>query len=62
MEQVTLKAEPRATGRHANREIRDAARVPGVVYGQKMAALSVSVGRASLDIKLHPTAGRIIHL
>ncbi len=62
MEQVTLKAEPRATGRHANREIRDAARVPGVVYGQKMAALSVSVDRKALGIALHAAGGRIIEL
>ncbi len=62
MEQTTLKAEPRTTGRHANRELRDAERVPGVIYGQKMEALSVSMDRKLLGIALHAAGGRIIEL
>ncbi len=62
MEQITLKAEPRATGRHSNRELRSAQRVPGVIYGQKMDALSVSIDRKALGIALHAAGGRLIEL
>ncbi len=62
MEQITLKAEPRATGRHSNRELRNAQRVPGVIYGQKMEALSVSVDRKALGIALHAAGGRLIEM
>lgn len=62
MEQVTLKAEPRMTGRHANRELRDIERVPGVIYGQKMEALPISVDRKALGIALHAAGGRTIEL
>ena len=33
MADTTLKAEPRSSGRHAVRELRDTAKVPAVVYG-----------------------------
>ncbi len=62
MEQVTLKAEPRATGRHANRELRNAERVPAVVYGKTLKALPISVDRKSLGIALHAAGGRTIEL
>ncbi|MGQ9491127.1 MAG: 50S ribosomal protein L25 [Anaerolineae bacterium] len=62
MEQVTLKAEPRATGRHANRELRNAERVPAVVYGKTLEALPISVDRKSLGIALHAAGGRTIQL
>lgn len=62
MEQVTLKAEPRATGRHANRELRNAERVPAVVYGKTLKALPISVDRKSLGIALHTAGGRTIEL
>lgn len=62
MEQVTLKAEPRATGRHSNRELRNAERVPAVIYGQKMEALAVSVDRKALGIALHAAGGRTIEM
>lgn len=62
MEQVTLKAEPRATGRHANRELRNAERVPAVIYGQKMQALPIAVDRKALGIALHAASGRTIEM
>lgn len=62
MEQVTLKAEPRTTGRHSNRELRNDARVPAVIYGQKMEAMSVSVDRKALGIALHEAGGRTIEM
>lgn len=62
MEQVILKAEPRATGRHANRELRNAERVPAVVYGKTLQALPISVDRKSLGIALHAAGGRTIQL
>lgn len=62
MEQVTLKAELRVTGRHANRELRNAERVPAVVYGKTLKALPISVDRKSLGMALHAASGRTIEL
>lgn len=62
MEKVTLKAEPRITGRHSNRELRNAEQVPAVVYGQDMEALPVSVNRKALGIALHASGGRTIEM
>lgn len=62
MTQVTLQAEPRNIGRHANRELRNAERVPGVIYGQKMEALPVSMDRKALGIALHAAGGRTIEM
>lgn len=62
MEQVTLQAETRATGRHANRELRTAERVPAVIYGQHMEALPIAVDRKALGIALHAASGRTIEL
>jgi large subunit ribosomal protein L25 len=60
MDKVTLKAEPRQPGRHSNREIRNAAGVPGVVYGQHAEALTVSLNRKALGQALHKASGGVI--
>lgn len=62
MEQVTLEAEPRTTGRHANRELRNDQRVPCVVYGKGQEAVAISVDRKSLGQALHRAGGRTIEL
>ena len=62
MENVTIQAEPRTAGRHSNRELRDAERVPGVVYGKGQEALAVSMDRKLLGIALHKASGRTIEL
>lgn len=62
MEQVTLEAEPRTTGRHANRELRNDKRVPCVVYGQGQEAAAISVDRKKLGQALHRASGRTIEL
>ena len=62
MEKVVLKAESRQTGRHSNREIRNAAGVPGVVYGQHAEAQAVSLNRKSLGQALHKASGGVIDL
>ncbi len=62
MENVTLEATPRAAGRHSNRELRDAGRVPGVVYGKGQEALAVSMDRKLLGIALHKAGGRTIEM
>ena len=62
MEKVDLKAEPRQAGRHSNREIRNAAGVPGVVYGQHAEAQAVSLNRKALGQALHKASGGVIDL
>lgn len=62
METITLEATPRAAGRHSNRELRDASRVPGVVYGKDQEALAVSMDRKLLGIALHKAGGRPIEM
>ena len=62
MEKYTIQAEPRAAGRHSNREVRNAERVPGVVYGKGQEALAVSMDRKLLGIALHKASGRTIEL
>lgn len=62
MENVTLEATPRAAGRHSNRELRDAGRVPGVVYGKGQEAVAVSMDRKLLGIALHKASGRTIEM
>lgn len=62
MENISLEATPRAVGRHSNRELRDASRVPGVVYGKGQEALAVSVDRKLLGIILHKASGRTIEM
>lgn len=62
MENVTIQAETRTAGRHSNRELRDAQRVPGVVYGRGHEALAVSMDRKLLGIALHKASGRTIEL
>ena len=62
MEKFTIQAEPRAAGRHSNRELRNAERVPGVVYGKGQEALAVSMDRKLLGIALHKASGRTIEM
>jgi len=62
MEKFTIQAEPRAAGRHSNRELRNAERVPGVVYGKGQEALAVSMDRKLLGVALHKAGGRTIEM
>lgn len=62
MEKVVLQAEPRQTGRHSNRDIRNAAGVPGVVYGQHADAQAISLNRKALGIALHKASGGVIEV
>ncbi len=62
MEKVILKAEPRQTGRHSNREIRNAAGVPGVVYGQHAEAQAITLNRKALGLGLHKASGGVIEM
>lgn len=62
MENFSLEATPRAAGRHSNRELRDAGRVPAVVYGKMHDALAVSIDRKLLGIALHKASGRPIEM
>ena len=62
MEKVVLQAEPRQTGRHSNRDIRNAAGVPGVVYGQHAEAQAISLNRKALGIALHKASGGVIEV
>ena len=62
MDKVTLEATPRSAGRHGNRELREAERVPGIVYGKGQEALAVSVDRKLLGIALRKSGGRTIEI
>ena len=62
MDNYTLEAAPRAAGRHSNRDLRNAERVPGVVYGKGQEALPVSMDRKLLGIALHKASGRPIEM
>lgn len=62
MEKFTIQAEPRLVGRHSNRELRNAERVPGVIYGKGQDALAVSIDRKLLGIALHKASGRAIEM
>ncbi len=58
MEQVSLRAEVgRQSGTRPSRQLRRAGRVPGVVYGRGLEALSVDVDRHELYSVLHTGAG-----
>lgn len=48
MEKITLEAEPRGTGRHPVRELRNAQRVPAVVYGAHQTPEAISVDARAL--------------
>jgi large subunit ribosomal protein L25 len=62
MDKLTIEATPRGTGRHNNREVREASRVPAVVYGKGQEALAVSMDRKLLGIALHKAGGRPIEM
>jgi large subunit ribosomal protein L25 len=58
MSQTTLVAQTgRETGSSASRRLRAADNIPGVLYGQGMAPVSVSVGRRDLRLALSGPAG-----
>ena len=52
MEKILLQAEPRSSGRHALRELRNADRVPAVVYGPSLSPQLVSVDKKALHAAL----------
>jgi large subunit ribosomal protein L25 len=62
MENVSIQATTRGTGRHSNRESREAGRVPAVVYGKGQESLAVSMDRKLLGIALHKAGGRPIEM
>ncbi len=58
MSQVTLAAQTgRATGSPASRRLRAEELIPGVIYGQGMAPISLSVNRRELRLALNNPAG-----
>ncbi|MCU1394937.1 MAG: rplY [Ilumatobacteraceae bacterium] len=58
MSQTTLVAQTgRETGSSASRRLRSADLIPGVIYGQGMAPVSVAVGRRDLRLALSGPAG-----
>lgn len=58
MSQTTLVAQTgRQTGSSASRRLRAADTIPGVLYGQGMAPVSVAVGRRDLRLALSGPAG-----
>ncbi len=62
MEKVILKAEPRHVGRHSNRELRNADRIPAVVYGQHIDAQAVSLVAKGLGLALQNSGGSVIEM
>ena len=62
MEKVILHAEPRHTGRHPIRELRNVKRVPAVVYGQSMEAQPISLDVKALGSALHRSGGGVIEM
>ncbi len=58
MSQITLTAQTgRATGSPASRRLRTEDLIPGVIYGQGMAPISLSVVRRDLRLALNNPAG-----
>lgn len=58
MSQVTLAAQTgRATGSAASRRLRGEDQIPGVIYGQGMTPISLSVNRRELRLALQNPAG-----
>ena len=62
MEKIVLQAEPRGVGRHQIREIREANRVPAVVYGAKKEAQVVAVDAKALHKALHVAGTGLVSL
>ena len=62
MEKIVLQAEPRGVGRHQIREIREANRVPAVVYGAKKEAQVVAVDAKALRKALHVAGTGLVSL
>jgi large subunit ribosomal protein L25 len=62
MDKVVLKAESRQTGRHPVREVRDADRVPAVVYGKSVEPQAISLESRALTTALHAASGGLIEM
>ncbi len=62
MDTLVLQAEPRGTGRHQIRELREAARVPAVVYGVGRSPEAVSVEARALHLALVKTGTGLLAL
>jgi len=62
MEKITIKAEPRAVGRHQVRELRGEAKVPAVVYGQSREARPVALSAKELQRALHRAGSGLLTL
>ena len=62
MEKITLDAELRGVGRHPVRELRDAARVPAVIYGAGVEAKPISVNAKALQKALHQAGSGLLML
>jgi large subunit ribosomal protein L25 len=62
MEKITLDAELRGVGRHPVRELRDVARVPGVIYGAGVEAKPISVNAKALQKALHQAGSGLLTL
>lgn len=62
MEQITLSAELRGVGRHPVRELRDAARVPAVVYGAKRAPQTIAINAKALQKALRAAGTGLLTL
>lgn len=62
MENMTLLAEPRRPGRHQVRELRNADRVPAVVYGKGLEPQPISVSVRDLHRVLRRAGGGLLSL
>jgi large subunit ribosomal protein L25 len=62
MEKIVLQAVPRSVGRHQLREMREANRVPAVVYGAKKEAQVVAVDAKALHKALHAAGTGLVSL
>jgi large subunit ribosomal protein L25 len=62
MENMTLLAEPRRPGRHQLRELRNANRVPAVVYGKGLEPKPISVSVRDLHQALRKAGGGLLSL
>src|SRR5262249_51982951 len=60
---VTIKAEPRTgSGSRASYKLRKAGRVPGIVYGHKLANVQVAVSAEELDRAIRVQHARVLDL
>ncbi len=62
METIVLQAEPRSTGRHTVRELRQAEQVPAVVYGARVKPQAIAVGARALHKALEERGSGLLSL